>query len=90
MSIDLRALVGFDSPEGRVHRWVRLLAGITFAISGTPKFFAHGWETGHFRTYGMPLPDAFVYLIGAIEILGGLALVAGIAVRPARGSGSRA
>jgi putative oxidoreductase len=64
------------------HRWVRLLAGITFAISGTPKFFAHGWEAGHFRTYGLPWPDAFVYLIGTIEILGGLALIAGIAVRP--------
>jgi putative oxidoreductase len=82
MSIDLRALLGFDLPEGRGHRWVRLLAGITFAISGTPKFFAHGWEAGHFRTYGLPLPDAFVYLIGTIEVLGGLALIAGIAVRP--------
>ena len=72
---------GLD-PEARAHRWVRLLAGTTFAISGTPKFFAHGWEAGHFRTYGLPLPDAFVYLIGTIEILGGLALIAGIAVRP--------
>lgn len=72
---------GLD-PEARGHRWVRLLAGITFAISGTPKFFAHGWEAGHFRTYGLPLPDAFVYLIGTIEILGGAALIAGIAVRP--------
>ena len=79
---DLRSFAGLDAPEIRVHRWVRLLAGITFAISGTPKFFAHGWEAGHFRTYGLPLPDAFVYLIGTIEILGGLALVAGVAVRP--------
>ncbi len=63
-------------------RWFRVLTGIVFAISGTPKFFAHGWEAGHFRTYGLPLPDAFVYLIGTIEILGGLALIAGIAVRP--------
>jgi uncharacterized membrane protein YphA (DoxX/SURF4 family) len=61
---------------------VRLLAGLAFAISGTPKFFAHGWEAGHFRTYGLPLPDAFVYLIGTIEILGGLALIANVAVRP--------
>jgi putative oxidoreductase len=61
---------------------VRLLAGAVFAFSGTPKFFAHDWEAGHFRTYGLPAPDAFVYLIGAIEILGGLALVAGVAVRP--------
>jgi putative oxidoreductase len=63
-------------------RRVALLTGITFAIAGTPKFFAHGWEAGHFRTYGLPLPDAFVYLIGAIEILGGIALIAGVAIRP--------
>jgi putative oxidoreductase len=79
---DLRYLTGLDTPEAPWRRRVRLLAGLVFAISGTPKFFAHGWEAGHFRTYGLPLPDAFVYLIGTIEILGGLALIAGIAVRP--------
>jgi putative oxidoreductase len=81
-SPELRALVGLDSIEAPWRRGVRLLAGLVFAISGTPKFFAHDWEAGHFRTYGLPLPDAFVYLIGTIEILGGLALIAGIAVRP--------
>jgi uncharacterized membrane protein YphA (DoxX/SURF4 family) len=80
---DFRSLTGLDTPEAPGRRGVRLLAGATFAIAGTPKFFAHGWEAGHFRTYGLPLPDAFVYLIGAIEILGGLALIADVAVRPA-------
>jgi putative oxidoreductase len=79
---DLRSLTGLDTPEAPGRRLVRLLAGVTFAIAGTPKFFAHGWETGHFRTYGLPWPDAFVYLIGVIEILGGLALIADVAVRP--------
>jgi putative oxidoreductase len=69
-------------PSATSTRVVRLLAGVVFAISGTPKFFAHGWEAGHFRTYGLPLPDAFVYLIGTIEILGGIALIADFAVRP--------
>jgi uncharacterized membrane protein YphA (DoxX/SURF4 family) len=78
----LRSFVGLDSAESSPRRGVRLLAGAVFAISGTPKFFAHGWEAGHFRTYGLPLPDAFVYLIGTIEILGGLALVANVAVQP--------
>ncbi len=68
--------------EGPWHRRIRLLTGLVFAIAGTPKFFAHGWEAGHFRTYGLPWPDAFVYLIGVIEILGGLALIADRAVRP--------
>jgi putative oxidoreductase len=75
-------MTDLDTREVPWRRRVRLLTGIVFAISGTPKFFAHGWEAGHFRTYGLPLPDAFVYLIGTIEILGGLALIAGIAVRP--------
>jgi uncharacterized membrane protein YphA (DoxX/SURF4 family) len=79
---DLRSLAGLDTPEDRWRRRVRLLTGATFAVAGTPKFFAHGWEAGHFRTYGLPLPDAFVYLIGAIEIVGGLALIADFAVRP--------
>jgi putative oxidoreductase len=81
-SPDLRSMTGLDTPEDRSHAVVRLLAGVVFAFSGTPKFFAHDWEAGHFRTYALPLPDAFVYLIGAIEIIGGLALVAGVAVRP--------
>jgi putative oxidoreductase len=79
---DLRSLTGLDTPEAPAHRAVRLLAGVVYFFSGTPKFFAHGWEAGHFRTYGLPLPDAFVYVIGTIEILGGLALVANLAVRP--------
>jgi putative oxidoreductase len=78
----LRSLIGLDSTETPPHRWVRLLAGVVFTASGTPKFFAHNWEAGHFRTYGLPLPDAFVYLIGAIEILGGLSLIANLAIRP--------
>lgn len=81
-SPDLRSPAGLDTPEDRWHRVVRLFAGAVYAGAGTPKFFAHDWEAGHFRTYGLPFPDAFVYLIGAIEILGGLALIAGIAVRP--------
>jgi uncharacterized membrane protein YphA (DoxX/SURF4 family) len=81
-SPDLRSLLGLDTPEDGWRRRVRLLAGVIYAFAGTPKFFAHGWEAGHFRTYGLPWPEAFVYLIGAIEILGGLALIARVAVRP--------
>lgn len=79
---DLRSLLGLDTAETGWHRGLRLLTGLVFAAAGSPKFFAHGWEAGHFRTYGLPAPDAFVYLIGAIEILGGLALLGNLAVRP--------
>ena len=61
---------------------VRLLSGLVFVVAGIPKFAMHSWEAGHFRTYGLPLPDAFVCLIGVIEIAGGLALLAGVGTRP--------
>jgi putative oxidoreductase len=34
-----------------------------------------------FRTYGLPGPDAFVYAIGGVELVGGLLLVVGLATR---------
>jgi putative oxidoreductase len=60
---------------------VRLLSGLIFVGAGVPKFAWHSWETGHFRTYGLPFPDAFVFAIGFLEIAGGIALLAGFQVR---------
>jgi uncharacterized membrane protein YphA (DoxX/SURF4 family) len=58
-----------------------LLSGLVFVGAGVPKFAWHSWETGHFRTYGLPFPDAFVFMIGFLEIAGGIALLAGFQVR---------
>ena len=60
---------------------MRLLSGLVFVGAGVPKFAWHSWETGHFRTYGLPFPDAFVFIIGFLEIAGGIALLAGFQVR---------
>ena len=35
-----------------------------------------------FQAYGLPAPDAFVYAIGVLEVVGGVLLVAGLATRP--------
>jgi putative oxidoreductase len=52
-----------------------------FLAFGAGKFVSHASEVASFRTYGLPAPDAFVYAIGAVEILGGALLIAGLATR---------
>lgn len=67
-----------------VSRWalpVRLLSGTTFLVFGVGKFSDHGEEVRSFDSYGLPAPDALVYLVGALEILGGALLIAGLLTR---------
>jgi putative oxidoreductase len=59
----------------------RVVSGAVFVVFGLGKFVNHATEADSFRTYGLPAPDAFVYLIGGIEVLGGLLLIAGLATR---------
>lgn len=65
-------------------RWLGILsrlAGLVFVGFGLAKFLNHGTEVDSFRDYGLPSPDAFVYAIGTIEILGGALLLLGIGLR---------
>jgi putative oxidoreductase len=48
---------------------------------GIGKFTAHSSELSSFRSYGLPSPGAFVYLIGTIELLGGVMLALGALTR---------
>jgi len=59
----------------------RVAAGVVFVIFGVGKFSQHATEVDSFRTYGLPSPDAFVYAIGVLEIVGGLMLIAGFGTR---------
>jgi putative oxidoreductase len=61
----------------------RLAAGWVFIAFGAGKFTSHGSEVRSFRDYGLPAPDAFVYAIGVIEVVGGVLLIAGLATRVA-------
>jgi putative oxidoreductase len=61
----------------------RVVAGGVFVVFGIGKFVNHASEVRSFQDYGLPAPDAFVYVIGAIEIVGGLLLILGLATRPA-------
>ena len=57
---------------------IRLAAGATFVVFGIGKFVEHEHELASFRGYGLPWPEAFVYVVGVLEIAGGLLLVAGL------------
>ena len=54
-------------------RWVA--AGV-FLGFGVTKFANHAGELASFRDYPLPAPGLFVYLVGALEIGGGLLLAA--------------
>ncbi len=65
-------------------RWapaVRCLAGAVFIVFGVGKFTSHATEVASFNDYGLPHPDAFVYAIGVVEVLGGLMLLCGLLTR---------
>jgi putative oxidoreductase len=61
----------------------RVVGGGIFVVFGIGKFVNHASEAGSFEDYGLPAPDAFVYVIGTIEIVGGLLLILGVFTRPA-------
>ena len=61
----------------------RWSAGIIFLIFGVGKFANHAAEVASFRHYPLPAPGAFVYLVGVVEVVGGLLLVLGLLTRVA-------
>jgi putative oxidoreductase len=61
----------------------RVVGGGVFVVFGLAKFVNHASEVDSFRDYGLPAPDAFVVVIGVVEIVGGLLLILGLATRPA-------
>ena len=67
-------------------RWTTALcwtAGIVFVVFGAGKFVNHASELASFRAYSLPAPAVAVYVIGAIEMIGGLLLAGGVLVRVA-------
>ena len=67
----------------RVLLVLRLLSGGAFVVFGAGKFVNHSSELASFKAYGLPAPEAFVVLIGVVEFVGGLLLIAGVLTRPA-------
>ena len=81
-ALDPQFLLGTrDRPAARWAAPVRCLTGAVFVVFGIGKFSDHSHEVASFEAYGLPAPDAFVYLVGVLEIVGGLLLIAGLLTR---------
>jgi uncharacterized membrane protein YphA (DoxX/SURF4 family) len=84
---ELLLKVRFAGPAGAMRAnvavLVRIGTGAVLLAFGAGKFTSHGSEVASFHTYGLPAPDAFVYVIGVVEIAGGTLLVLGLATRAA-------
>jgi putative oxidoreductase len=61
---------------------IRALVGGVFLLEGIKKFlFAQQWGAGRFARIGIPAPHILGPFVGAVEIVGGLLLIAGLLTR---------
>ena len=59
----------------------RILLAVIFVVSGFGKLTAAAGTAAYFGQMGFPAPLVVAYLVGAFELLGGLAIVAGFQTR---------
>ena len=71
---------GAGAPKATV--WIRLMAGWVFFWEGVIKFVFVNQGVGRFTKLGMPVPETLAPAIAVLEIVGGLALIAGFLTRP--------
>jgi uncharacterized membrane protein YphA (DoxX/SURF4 family) len=79
-----RTLPSTDGRSPSTWRWaaaIRWSAAAVFVAFGAGKFINHASELASFRHYALPAPEVFVYLIGVLEVVGGLLLASGRLVR---------
>jgi putative oxidoreductase len=62
---------------------VRVGTGVLFVLFSLGKFVDHSQESADFDHYGIPAPEVTTYLVGALELVGGILLVIGLLTRPA-------
>jgi putative oxidoreductase len=79
--VDLALSGPTEGPVASIAFATRLIAGGIFIAFGVGKFVNHGSELASFRHYGLPSPDVFVSAIGALELVGGGALILGLGTR---------
>ncbi|HEY3368399.1 MAG TPA: DoxX family protein [Symbiobacteriaceae bacterium] len=60
---------------------LRLALGAVFIVHGWPKLAHAATLVPFFARIGLPAPHAMVLMIGAVEVVGGLMLLAGIGTR---------
>ena len=62
---------------------VRVVTGVLFVSFSVGKFVDHARESADFDHYGIPAPEVATYLVGALELVGGILLIVGLCTRPA-------
>jgi putative oxidoreductase len=60
---------------------IRVVTGVLFITFSAGKFVDHMHEMTDFEHYGVPLADIAVYVVGVVELLGGILLVVGLFTR---------
>ncbi len=60
---------------------VRIVTGVFFISVSISKFTEHSKEVADFKRYGVPIPEVAVYVVGAVELIGGIALTLGLLTR---------
>lgn len=61
---------------------LRLAAGVVFVAFSVGKFTRYDSESAAFDRYGIPFPEVTTYLVGVLELAGGLLLIVGLLTRP--------
>lgn len=70
-----------EKPQGALCV-ARILMALVFLVAGTRKLLAWSATVAYFDKLGIPLPEVALALTIALEIAGGVALVAGWKLRP--------
>ena len=73
----------YDGGRATAALLVRLAAGVVLVVFGVGKFVIYDEEVASFTRYGLPAPEVIVYVIGVVELVGGLLFLAGLVTRPA-------
>lgn len=61
---------------------IRVVTGVLFVTFSLGKFVDHAQESADFDRYGIPVPEIATYLVGTLELVGGVLLVVGLLTRP--------
>ena len=72
-----------QGPARAVAAVIRVGTGALFVGFSAGKFVDHAKEAADFSHYGIPIPNVSTYVVGTLELVSGVLLVAGLLTRPA-------